>query len=584
MTEPDTGRENLRAAARVVAELAAGGTGLFCVCPGSRSAPLAVAAARQPGVEVVVHPDERGAAFHALGWAKASGRPAAVLCTSGTAAANFLPAAVEASMARVPLVLLTADRPPELLDRGANQAIRQENLFSGHARAAVTLACPGGGAPLDAMAGLVDYALYQARRNPAGPVHLNCMFREPLLPAPEEVDSLGAPENTPRTVWHLPEEMPDEATEAWLLNRLAAVKRGLLVAGELRGAAQTAAVAELAKTLGWPVCTDITSGLRLGTDGAPVLAHYDQMLLSPAFRGAFMPDFVLHLGGAFTSKRLLEHLSGVQAEYALVAGHSMNYDPGLAVRRRIGADLTAFCRWLTPSVRSLPGSDWAAGLCALDRDTAELISERSGGAALSEIGAARTVSQVVPAEGLLFLGNSMPIRDMDMYGAARRGAGPRVIANRGASGIDGCLATALGAARASGAPTAAVLGDLSLLHDLNSLALGRGLKTPFVLVAVNNDGGGIFSFLPAAGHDNYFEPLFGAPHGLRFKEAARMFGWSYAAPADRAGLEAILAEGLRQKGAMLVEVVTDRRRNAEEHRTLQAKIAEKVDGAVAAWD
>ncbi|MBW7865794.1 MAG: 2-succinyl-5-enolpyruvyl-6-hydroxy-3-cyclohexene-1-carboxylic-acid synthase [Candidatus Hydrogenedens sp.] len=582
MMEPDTGLENLRAAARVVAELAAGGTGLFCVCPGSRSAPLAVAAARQPGVEVVVHPDERGAAFHALGWAKASGRPAAVLCTSGTAAANFLPAAVEASMARVPLVLLTADRPPELLDRGANQAIRQENLFSGHARAAVTLACPGGGAPPDAMAGLVDYALHQARRNPAGPVHLNCMFREPLLPAPEEVDSLGAPENTPRTVWHLPEEMPDEATEAWLLNRLAAVKRGLLVAGELRGAAQTAAVAELAKTLGWPVCADITSGLRLGTDGAPVLAHYDQMLLSPAFRGAFTPDFVLHLGGAFTSKRLLEHLSGVQAEYVLVAGHSMNYDPGLAVRRRIGADLPAFCRWLTPSVRTLPESSWAAGLCALDGDTAGLIAERSEGAVLSEIGAARAVSQLVPADGLLFLGNSMPVRDMDMYGAARRGAGPRVLANRGASGIDGCLATALGAARATGAPTAAVLGDLSLLHDLNSLVLGRGLKTPFVLVAVNNDGGGIFSFLPAAVHDSYFEPLFGAPHGLRFKEAARMFGWSYAAPADRAGLEAILAEGLRQKGAMLVEVVTDRRRNTEEHRTLQAKIAEKVDGAVAA--
>jgi len=581
MTDKNTGLENLRRADRLVAELVAGGVRLFCASPGARSAPLAVAAARHPGAELVVHPDERGAAFFALGWAKAANLPTALLCTSGTAAANCLPAVVEAAMAHVPLVVLTADRPPELLRRGANQAIRQQDLFGDYPKTSVTLPCPDDPAPEAHTAGVAAHALHLAQRSPAGPVHLNCMFREPLLPEPEETPAWTPLEEVPQTVWHRAEETVDDATEAWLLEHLSNVRHGALVVGALDSPGETAAALALARALQWPVLADITSGLRLGAHGAPLVAHYDQMLLSNRFQEAFTPECVLHLGGPLVSKRLLAHLARVRPEYITVAGHGENQDPACLVRHRLDVDVASFCHWLAPPAKFFPKALWAEPLCTLSANVADGIAEwHAGQDGLTESGVALELSRACPADSLLFLGNSMPVRDMDMYGAARDGAGPRVLANRGASGIDGCVASALGAARGAGLPTTALLGDLAALHDLNSLLLARETSMPFRLVVVNNDGGGIFSFLPASKHKDHFEKCFAAPHGLRFGYAARMFGWAHEAPDTPEALRDLLSAA-PSKGPQLVEVRTGRAENLSAHGALQQMLAARVEASLA---
>lgn len=580
MTDKNTGLENLRRADRLVVELVAGGVRLFCASPGARSAPLVMAAARHPGAELVVHPDERGAAFFALGWAKAANCPAALICTSGTAAANYLPAVVEAAMARVPLVVLTADRPPELLHRGANQAIRQQNLFGDYPKVSATLPCPDDPAPEAHTAGLAAHALHLARRSPAGPAHLNCMFREPLLPEPEDTPAWTPPEGVRQTVWHRAEETVDDATEAWLLEHLSNVRRGALVVGGLASPAETAAALALARALQWPVLADVTSGLRLGPHSAPLVAHFDQMLLSERFQESFAPECVLHLGGPVVSKRLLGHLARVRPEYITVAGHGENQDPACLVRHRLDVDLASFCRWLAPPAKFFPKSPWADPLCALSANVADGIAEwHAEQRGLTESGVALELSRACPEGHLLFLGNSMPVRDMDMYGAARDGAGPRVLANRGASGIDGCAASALGAARGAGLPTTALLGDLAALHDLNSLLLARETAAPFRLVVVNNDGGGIFSFLPASRHKDHFEKCFAAPHGVRFGYAARLFGWDHETPDTPEELRDLLSAD-PPAGPQLVEVRTDRAENVAGHGALQKMLAERVEASL----
>jgi 2-succinyl-5-enolpyruvyl-6-hydroxy-3-cyclohexene-1-carboxylate synthase len=555
----------------------------FVVSPGSRSTPLALAIARHPDARQALHFDERGAAFLALGWAKATGRPAVLVCTSGSAAANYWPAVVEASSGRTPLVILTADRPPELQGCGANQTIDQDRIYGGFARAAFTLPCASVNCPVDALRGTLDQVFQQAVHPPAGPVHVNCMFREPLEPGnempPYRFAEVGSQTTEPRTRWVLPNLEVSEPDQHWLLNRLHGVRRGLLLVGELRDAAERDAVRELAEALRWPAFPDIASGLHLGS-AAPVVAHFDALLLSKKFLDRFDPDFILHVGGNFVSKRLLERVSARSCTVVQVCPHPMGLDPGRAVERRFEADIDVFCRWLAAVARHLTPQEWAIPFDALNAAAAaEIDAWCAARNASTEIGVARAVSRVVPAEATLFLANSMPVRDADMF-AAYNGPGAWVEVNRGASGIDGNIATAAGLALGSEKPVVAVLGDLAALHDLNSLALLRKLKTPFVLVVVNNDGGGIFSFLPIAAHREFFESHFAAPHGLGFSQAAQMFGLPHHAPASARELTAACIEALKRPGATVIEVRTQRDRNVSEHHDLKERLAAACDRAL----
>ena len=571
----------------VIEELVRNGVGTFCICPGSRSTPLAWAVAEHPSAKSVVHFDERGAAFHALGIAKSSGRPAAFICTSGTAVANAFPAVVEASMAHVPLILLTADRPPELQDTGANQTIDQVNVFGKFVSKHVGLWGPA----VSPDPSLVHSTIQQSLCNASGPIHLNCMTDEPLAPAaarPKEND-LGSPAEFPLETnpagarkRDLDESLSEEDTEkvVQIINEAA---KGVLLVGGLANVREMAAVETLARALGWPTLPDITSGLRTRS-GAETTVHYAlQLAKTKALRKLLEEtDLILHVGGTFTSKPMLQFLDGINASgshrigYLRLTSHSRRLDPPHRATQRLICDIASFCDDLAARLSPISQDDRARHLVEASRAVeACLNSSLNETDPVSEAALARNVTRLAPGNSVLFLGNSMPIRDADAYGAAD-GNGPLVAANRGASGIDGTIATAAGYARGLEKPVTAVIGDLAALHDLNSLALLKNLPAPVILVIVNNNGGGIFHFLPIAEHPEHFERFFATPHGLRFKEIARAFDLPYYRPSTNRDFTDIYTAALQRAESCIVEVQTDREANLRLHRDLDEKIAQAL--------
>ncbi|MFO7776224.1 MAG: 2-succinyl-5-enolpyruvyl-6-hydroxy-3-cyclohexene-1-carboxylic-acid synthase [Candidatus Hydrogenedentota bacterium] len=562
----------------IVEELVRLGVDMFFLSPGSRCTPLTMAVAEHAAAQATVHFDERASAFAALGWAKETGRPAALVCTSGTAAVNYWPAVTEAAMSRVPLILLTADRPPELQSTGANQAIDQQGLYGEYVRWWFTLPCPSRAIPPEMVLTTVDQAVHRAGRSPMGPVQLNCMFREPLAPSPGEEWSGIYGESVAR--WkesaipytrYAPEarESALESVQA-AAEALGECERGIVLLGQLPPHTRRGDVAAMLDALGWPVFPDIASGFRLGAEGENAVHHYGALLLSEAAQAALQPDGVLHLGGPVTSKRLLTFLEDrALRPYVMVADHPERRDPSHRVTLRLECAPDAFCRALAnldAPWKAAPHRDWLARASADagERLRAYLDAQET----LSEPLVARLISRALPRDSVLFLGNSMPIRDMDVF-AAGDGPPARVHVNRGASGIDGCVATAAGLALAAQGPVTAVLGDLAVLHDLNALNLLRGLERPFALVIINNDGGGIFSFLPIAQHEHVFEPYFAAPHGLRFEDAARLFGLRHVCPGTPSEFSAAYGDAIETAGATLIEVVTDRTANHALHREIE---------------
>ncbi|MCP4641419.1 MAG: 2-succinyl-5-enolpyruvyl-6-hydroxy-3-cyclohexene-1-carboxylic-acid synthase [bacterium] len=571
----------------IVDELVRNGVTLACVSPGSRSTPLTVAVAEDPRMDVVVHFDERGAAYHALGYARATGMPAALVCTSGTAATNYLPAVAEAANAGLPLILLTADRPPELRDTGANQTIDQTNLYGTCARWYHEFPCPATEVDASVVLTAVDQAVSRACQESAGPVHLNCPFREPLDPEPSGDDFTtylepvnawvdGSDPFTPKASTTL---MPGDDELDHVRGIVESAKQGLLVVGQLTSQAETDAAMSLADALGWPVFPDVASGLRLGVRQDRVWTYYDQLLLSESFRAVYRPDVVLQIGGPVTSKRLEQHLVTCSPPHRVrVAPHAYRQDPSGSITLRLRASALAFCLWLNEAVETPAAEDWlahAVGVVDVDRLIEGFLGTHER---LTEPGIARLVSAIMPTDHALMLGNSMPVRDMDMY-ASPKGPRVRVAANRGASGIDGLIATAAGFAHGQCAPVTAVIGDLSALHDLNSLALLAGSRAPVTLVVINNDGGGIFHFLPIAKHAEVFEPYFATPHGLDFKHAAAMFDLPYERPDSTDELAAVYLEAARSGRPSVIEVVTNRADNLHAHHQLQRAVADALDRA-----
>ena len=575
----DTARANRLWADLIVGELVRCGVTFFCVAPGSRSTPLIAALANNDEAQTLVHFDERGTAFAALGYARATGRPAAWITTSGTAVANGLPAVVEASTDGVPMVLLTADRPPELRQTGANQTIDQPDIFGDFVRWRFDLPAPSLDVDPASVLTTVDQAAYRATRAPSGPVHLNLMFREPLIPTPEDPDEPATgPERWlavqgPYTSYAATKPAVDEREIRALWDQLRPVRRGLVVAGRLASREQGEAAAKLARTLGWPLLPDVGSQVRLGADGDSA-ALYDVLLADETFAGAHAPEAVLHLGGRSLSKRLERFVArGGPDPYVVVRDNPFRLDPAHRVTHSFEAAITDFCAALSrvasehhPRENSSWMESWtkasgAAGV-ALDHS----LSEAHG---LSEPLVARLVSRNIPDGHGIVVASSMPIRDLDAFAAADGPPAP-VAANRGASGIDGTVATAAGYARGSGRPVTLLIGDLALLHDLNSLAMLRGL--PVTVVVLNNDGGGIFSFLPVSRHETFFEPYFGTPQGVGFESAAAMFGLGYQKPATAEEFVPAYRKA-RSSGPSLIEVATDRDENVAVHRRLLEAVA-----------
>lgn len=570
-----TGRCNEWAAQSILETCVKGGVRQAVLCPGSRSTTLAVHAMHMPELEVLTHFDERGAAFFALGLAKSSERPVLWITTSGTAVANGLPAVVEAGLSRVPLILLTADRPPELWNCGANQSIDQVGLFGSHVRFETNLLCadaqPGQGWFAAQAAQALESATEPGRE---GAVHINLMFREPFL----DEKGLGLPvrlgelDASPPVRRGLDLDQRDLCAFA---EELTKAREGMLLIGALRTRAEVEAARAFAQALDWPCVADPASGLRFSEDVPNLLARMDLLLLNERLHW-LQPDWVLWIGGPLVSRRLLEWTAreGARSRLLRLGSSAVREDPLHRATIYQQADLTLALPRLAealgePALDPEWVSRWKRAEARVEKETAQdgLPFEQG----LSEHTVARMITDVRAHSFQLFLGNSLPIRETDQFGLQNRMI-EAVGANRGASGIDGLIATAAGMARAQALPMLAVIGDLSALHDINSLALLRDFPVPLALVLINNDGGGIFHFLPVREQTSVFEPGFVMPQRVHFRGFAESFGLTYVSPDSPAALKQVLDQALSEPGCTVIEVVTRRSQTCQDHQDLAAAI------------
>jgi 2-succinyl-5-enolpyruvyl-6-hydroxy-3-cyclohexene-1-carboxylate synthase len=508
------GDVSLACAWALVDRLASGGVRDACVSPGSRSTPLALALSRHPAVHVHVHLDERSSAFFALGIAKATMRPVVVATTSGTAAAELLPAIVEASQSRVPLVALTADRPPRLRGTGANQTIDQHELFGRYVRTFEELPAPADPTDADAWAETASRALAAIREGPAGPVHVNCPFDEPLTPA----EDLGLPPPSQESADRAPDETPVVSTEeSDRFVDLVSGRRGVLVIGGW----PTNGISDVGRlwtdTMGWPVLAEPQSGARV--PGQSLTAGL-RLISDETWLAAHRPDVIVQLGAAPTS-RATQSLVASVPDLVVADRFYLDPDPDGRATLRLHVDPELPGAFDDRAIHPAP-EGWVEAWREADEVARhELDAALDGTDRIVESRVARDVAAWIPDGGTLFVGNSSPVRDLDLAMAPRTGL--RVLANRGASGIDGLVSTAFGIASTARGPTYALLGDLSLLYDVGSLLWNGRRGISLVLVVLDNGGGRVFERLPQRELPE-FRDLFLTPHDLELGAIAGAAG------------------------------------------------------------
>ena len=571
----DPTNRNTALASALADELTRAGVSHACISPGSRSAPLALALRNQPGLQTWVHVDERCGAFFALGLAQQTGRPVAVLTTSGTAAANLHPAVAEASESRTPLIVITADRPPELRGRGAGQTIDQLKLFG----SAVRWFCEVGvheatDEGLLHMRSTAARAVAESAGSPPGPVHLNVALTEPLAPDPVEGDvpaqwtlaREGRPGGEPITTVARPSGDPSGGLASEFAALIAA-ERGVILAGRQHDPGVAAAVAALSDSCGYPVLAEPISQLRAGTHSLEnVVAHYDPLFRSLPQR--LEPELVVRVGDMVTSKAVRTWLTSHRRCRQIVV------DPDGAWNEPTGsADLIAradpglLCGFFAEQIGRRSERGWLEEWLAADRTASEAIDTFLDGLGDEpfEPRVHRSLAALVPALSTVYVASSMPIRDLESFlPAVDRPV--RFLANRGANGIDGLVSSGFGAAAVAPGRTFVLLGDLALYHDMNGLLAWTRLGIEATFVVLNNGGGGIFDFLPIAQHRDGYEELFGTPTGLELEKVAALYGMPFRRVTAHTELDTALAE------PGLVEVVLDRPRNVELHRQAFAQV------------
>lgn len=609
-------------ASLVIEECTRLGLTYFCIAPGSRSSPLAIAASSHSHTTCISCIDERSLAFHAVGYARGSLKPAVIITSSGTAVSNLLPAVVEASNDFIPLLLLTADRPPELYDAGANQSINQVNHFGSFVRFFFNLPPPTDHIPARMVLTTVDSAVYRATQTPCGPVHLNCGFREPLEDSPREWAlnclkglSCWMSNVEPFTRYirlqhiHACDDTSGQVAEVLEIIRCA--NQGLLLIGGLQTEDEIQAVIFLAKHLSWPVVADILSGLRLRKALNPVskiednflfLDHLDHALLSDSVKVLMKPDVVVQIGGRITSKRITQMLEACcPFSYIMVDKHPYRHDPSHIVTHRIQSTITEFAHYLLKVSFPRKTTRWHTFLQVLNMMVSWEISfqihfENS----LTEPHVARVVSESLQSEDTLFLGNSMVIRDADMYGRGWANSttniapflsnwelpcqGIRVSGNRGASGIDGLLSTAIGYAVGCNKRVVCMIGDISLLHDTNGLAIlnQRTRRKPMTILVNNNHGGAIFSLLPIANRtqSNILDKYFYTSHDVLVRKLCEAHSVKHVLVRTKSELRHALSISLQLQTDCVIEIESSIENNATFHRYLTKSAGQAANHAL----
>ena len=551
----------------LVSELNAHGILDAVICPGSRSAPLALAFADHPRIHTWSIIDERSAAFFALGLAKQSGVPAALVSTSGTAGANFYPAVIEATYAHVPMLVLTADRPPELHGWGALQTVSQQNLYGSFPRWFLDLGLPEvGEVAARHLRASAARAVSTAVARPNGVVHLNAPFREPLAPVHPTSVGEDAEAHTPSIRLVQPSATPQAEVIAAVRERISRSERGVIVCGPREEPDSFAeAVLELGRNLRYPVFAEATSQVRFAGFGDPI-SHYEALLRHQGFASAHRPDLVLRFGGPLISKVLQSWLDHSGAHAVLFSDDGLLADPHHAASLVIEGDAVSACRALSVA-RSTQPNEWTAHFQGAERRMRAALQRRfERESSLSEPGAIYHVVARLPPQANLFVSSSMPVRDLDSFASSSSGR-LRVFANRGVNGIDGVISSALGVAANASHPTVLIAGDLAVWHDLGGLLTAHRQRLSLTIVVFNNDGGGIFSFLPIAKIPAHFEELFATPHGLGFSSVGALFGARYARPRTSEELRGCV-RGSLEGGLHLIEVHTDRDQNVQAHHSL----------------
>ncbi|KAL9680073.1 hypothetical protein QQ045_017948 [Rhodiola kirilowii] len=592
----------------------------FCIAPGSRSSPLAVAASTHPLASCVACFDERSLAFHAVGYARGSHRSAVVITTSGTAVSNLLPAVVEAAQDFVPLLLLTADRPPELQSTGANQSINQVNHFGSFTRSFFNLPTPTDEIQARMVLTTVDSAVNLATTSPFGPVHINCPFREPLDHSPSNWSysslkglnfwiSSAEPLTKYIQLQHLCLSIDSHGQLSDVIQVLQRAKRGLLLIGALRTEDEMWAALLLAKHLSWPVVPDVLSGFRLRkklgqlseTESKVFFLDYlDHMLLSDPLRCWAQADVILQIGSRLTSKRVSQMLEGCfPMSYVMVDGNPCRHDPLHIVTHRVQSTITEFVACMLKAQFPSLGSEWISTLHTLNIMVGNEISfQIRSDPSLREPFIAYAISKAISSETALFIGNSMAIRDADMYGHSGVNSSGTITmldlgipcqgiiigGNRGASGIDGLLSTAIGFAVGCQRRVVCLLGDVSFLHDTNGLAIlnQRVRRKPLTIVVINNHGGAIFRLLPISNNvdTKIMDQFFYTSHNVSISNLCLAHGVKYLKVKTKPELLGAIFTSKGEDVDLLIEVESWIDDNANFHSGLRNSACETADNVL----
>ena len=563
-----------------VDELVKSGVEEVVISPGSRSTPLAIMMAEHPHLKITVLIDERSASFYALGLAKTTKKPVAILCTSGTAATNYYPAIVEAHYSRIPLIVITADRPHELRDVGAPQAIDQIKMYGNYVKWFVEMSIPSSDKKLiQYVRTIADRATGTSVSSPAGPVHLNFPFRDPLVPD-LELPNLWTYENgsecsimeTKMGSYTINEE---EAHK--FASMFSSKQKGIIVCGEMNSKTDYRnEVVELSKQVKYPILADPLSQMRSGLhDTDSVIESYDALFKNEEVVSELKPDIIIRFGAMPVSKFLTQYIQKANCIQIVIDGDGGWRDPTLEATHMVHCDEKTFCNSVLQNLDEKMDSSWLQQYQKINGRAKEILVRHLDDVSLFEGKVITELQSLLPHHAALFVGNSMPIRDVDTFFYCDN-KNITILANRGANGIDGIISTAMAASNAFG-QLVLVIGDLSFYHDMNGLLASKLLNLNLTIILVNNNGGGIFSFLPQSKVEHHFETLFGTPLHMDFAHAVKLYDGSYDKVETWNQFRDSVIRSFSQNGLHVIEVPTNRVENEQLHRKMWKNVSQEIN-------